>query len=313
MTPQKVILDCDPGLDDAVSLLLGMASPDELDILAITTVAGNVPLETTTRNACIIRELGGRPDIPVYAGCPRPILQKLVLADEVHGNTGLGDFVPSPPKGGPESQHATDYIIETIRQSDGEIMLVPTGPLTNIAVAMIKAPDIREKIKRIVLMGGAYKRGGNITPSAEFNIFVDPHAAKIVFEGGCPITAIGLDATHQALCTPDRMKMIQSIGTPVSKAVDEMLAFANRFMGDRIPGENGTALHDPCTTAILIAPHLFETHPAFMDVETDSALTRGNTPVDMYGNTGKTPNADWVTKIHADALFELVIERISRL
>ena len=312
MAPQKVILDCDPGLDDAVSILLAIASPEALDILAITTVAGNVVLKKTTRNACVVRDLGGAPHLPVYAGCSRPMLKPLVIADEVHGDGGLGDYDPPPPSAGPEKAHAVDYIIETLRASNGDIVLVPTGPLTNIAMAIIKAPDICEKIKRIVLMGGASAGRGNITPSAEFNIYVDPHAAKVVLESGIPITAFGLDVTHQALCNSARMKAFADVGTPVAKAVVEMLQFANRFHADVYDGEDGTPLHDPCTAAFLIQPELFASNPCFMDVVTEGAA-RGHTPVDTLNVTDHAPNVDWVTDVDDDALFALVTERIARL
>ena len=230
MTPRKIIIDTDPGQDDAVAILLALGSPDEIEVLGITAVAGNVPLALTEKNTRIVCELAGRPDIPVYAGCDRPLGRPLVTAEHVHGQTGLdGPSLPDPTM--PlQAQHAVDYIIDTLRAHDaGTVTLCPLGPLTNIATALQRAPDIAEKVQQIVLMGGAYFEVGNITPAAEFNIYVDPQAAAIVFQSGIDIVVMPLDVTHKALVTAARNDAFRNIGTPVGIAVAQMTEFFERF------------------------------------------------------------------------------------
>lgn len=209
---EKIIIDCDPGQDDAIALLLAMASPEELALLGITAVAGNVPLHHTERNARLMCDLGGRGDVPVFAGCSRPLVRELVTAENVHGDTGIDGMEVTDPTQRLQQQHAVDFIIDTLKGAEEEsITLVPTGPLTNIGMAMVKDPSILSRIKRIVLMGGAMREGGNYSPSAEFNILVDPHAAKVVFACGRPIIAMGLDVTHQVIATKDRVARIMAI------------------------------------------------------------------------------------------------------
>ena len=206
MSKQAIIIDCDPGQDDAINLLLAMSSPDELDILGITAVAGNVPLARTERNARLMCDIAGRSDIPVYAGCVRPMVRDLVTAEKVHGRTGIDGVEITEPVLPLQEQNAVDFIVDTLRAADDDtITLVPTGPLTNIATAITKAPDILPKVKEIVLMGGAMRESGNHSPSAEFNILVDPQAADIVFKCGRPITQMGLDVSHQVLSTRERI------------------------------------------------------------------------------------------------------------
>ena len=229
MSPRPVIIDCDPGHDDALAILLALGSPDELDVLAITVVAGNVPLALTEKNARKVCELAGRTDLPVHAGCARPLVRELVTAEYVHGKTGLdGPALPEPgmPLAG---GHAVDAIVAMLRaHPPGTVTLCPTGPLTNIATALQKAPDVVPHIREIVLMGGAIGEG-NITPAAEFNVHVDPHAAKVVFEAGVPLVMHGLDVTHQALVTPDRLEAIRGIDTPLSGTVVELARVLQRL------------------------------------------------------------------------------------
>ncbi|WP_192900985.1 nucleoside hydrolase [Marinicauda algicola] len=313
MDKHRVIFDCDPGVDDAISLLTAMASPEAIEILAITTVGGNVPLETVTRNACALRSFAGRRDVRVFAGCPRPLVKPPVFADHVHGEAGLGAGTLAPCDLPAETRHGVDVIIETLRGApDASVTLVPTGPLTNIAVALVKEPNIARAVREIVLMGGAHREGGNITASAEFNMSVDPHAAHVVFESGCPIVAVGLDATYQMRMTPARMERLAAMGSAAGHFVHAMLEHVNAIYAD-LYGAQGCALHDPCTVGYLLAPRLFETLPCRIDVETASPLTAGHTAVDFHARTGRPENARWVTRLDADALFALILERLARL
>ncbi|MGJ3254572.1 MAG: nucleoside hydrolase, partial [Elainellaceae cyanobacterium] len=253
MTSRPIIIDCDPGVDDAIALLLAFASP-ELEILGITTVAGNVPLSLTQTNARKICELATRPNIPVYAGCPRPIVRSLTTAEDVHGHTGLdGTHLPEPqiPL---QAQHAVPFLIETLLSAETPITLVALGPLTNLAIALIQEPRIIPNIQGIALMGGAIAQG-NITSSAEFNMYVDPHAAHIVFASGIDITMIGLDITHQVLTTPDRLDAIRAISTPVSTVAADLLAHYGAYDMKQY-GFAGGPLHDPNVIAYLIQPDL---------------------------------------------------------
>jgi len=313
MTPRNIIIDGDPGQDDAVNLLLAIASPEQLNILGVTAVAGNVPLALTERNSRIICELAGRPDIKVYSGCGQPMERKLVTAEYVHGKTGIDGMQVFEPQSAIQTQHAVDYIIETLRsEPSNTVTLVPTGPLTNIATAFIKAPDIVPNILEIVLMGGAMREGGNRTPSAEFNIFVDPHAAQIVFDCGRPLTVIGLDLTHTVLATPSRIDRIRNTETKAALAVAGMLEFFNRHDTEKY-GSAGGPLHDPCTVAWLLKPELFKSKQCNISIETESELTMGHTAVDFWNVSNKAANANWLYAVDADGFYDLLIERLARL
>ena len=273
--PKKIIIDTDPGQDDAVAILLALASP-ELEVLSLTAVAGNVPLRLTQRNARQIVELSGR-KTPVYAGCDAPLHRKLVTAEHVHGKTGL-DGIALPHPGHPlQTQHAVDHIIDTLRAHPaGTVTLCLLGPLTNIATAFLKAPDIVAKVAEIVLMGGAYFEVGNITPTAEFNIYVDPEAAAIVFKSGAPLVVMPLDVTHKALTSRAWVEEMRSLGTPIGAAVAAWTDFFERFDVTKY-GSEGAPLHDPCVIAYLIDPTLFTGRHVNVEVETVSALTLGMT------------------------------------
>jgi purine nucleosidase len=309
---RPIIIDCDPGQDDAICLLLAMSSPDELDILGVTTVAGNVPLALTERNARQIRDIADRSDVKIYAGCSKPMVRDLVTAERVHGKTGIDGIEIVEPKQPLEDKHAVDFIIETLNGADREsITLVPMGPLTNIAQAFTKDPSILEKVEQIVLMGGAMREGGNHSPSAEFNILVDPHAADTVFRCGRPITVMGLDVTHQVLATPERRARIRAIDNEAARATAGMLDFFNRH--DTVKyGSLGAPLHDPCTIAFLLKPDLFEGKLCNISVETESELTIGNTAVDFWHVTDRPKNATWIHAVDADGFYDLLIERLSR-
>jgi len=311
--PRQLIIDTDPGQDDAVAILLALASPDEIEVLGITAVAGNVPLALTERNARIICELAGRRDMPVYAGCAAPLGRRLVTAEHVHGKTGLdGPDLPAPTMPLAEG-HAVDFLIDTLRAAPpGRITLCPLGPLTNIATAFERAPDIIPRVAEIVLMGGAYFEVGNITPAAEFNIYVDPEAAASVFASGAPITVMPLDVTHKALVTAPRNAAFRALGTPVGLAVAQMTDFFERFDKEKY-GSEGAPLHDPCVTAYLIRPELFQGRHVNVEIETGSELTRGMTVVDWWGVTDRAPNATFMGNLDADGFFALLTERLARL
>lgn len=309
---RPIIIDTDPGQDDAVAILLALASP-ELDVLGITAVAGNVPLALTELNARKICELGGRPDMKVFAGASRPLMKQLVTAEEVHGRSGLdGPALPEPAMA-LQARHGVDFLVETLMSEPvGSVTLCPLGPLTNIALALIREPAIAPRIREIVLMGGGFFEGGNVTPAAEFNIFVDPHAAKTVFEAGIPLTMIPLDCTHQALTTEARVDRIRALGTPVAMAVAQLLDFFERF-DERKYGTDGGPLHDPCVIAYLLRPELFSGRNVNVEVVTDSELTLGMTVIDWWEVSGRRPNAMVLRDIDADGFFDLLTERLAQL
>lgn len=311
--PRKIIIDTDPGQDDAVAILLALASPEDIDVLGITAVAGNVPLALTEKNARIICELAGHKEALVFAGCDRPLERVLVTAEHVHGKTGLdGPDLPDPTMPLQE-KHGVDFIIDTLRaEPSGTVTLCPLGPLTNIAQAFKRAPDIIEKVQEIVLMGGAYFEVGNITPAAEFNIYVDPEAADIVFKSGTPIVVMPLDVTHKALVTTPRNDAFRNIGTEVGNAVAEMTDFFERFDKEKY-GSAGAPLHDPCVTAYLIKPELFSGRHINVEIETTSPLTLGMTVADWWNVTDRPANATFIGDIDADGFFALLTERLARL
>lgn len=309
---RKIIIDTDPGQDDALAILLALASP-ELDVLGITAVAGNVPLDLTKTNARKICELAGRPDVKVFAGADRPLMRALVTAENVHGKTGLdGPHLPEPAM--PlQKQHAVDFIIETLlTQESGSVTLCPLGPLTNIAQALIRAPQIATRIREIVLMGGGFFEGGNITPTAEFNIYVDPQAAHIVLTSGVPVVMLPLDVTHKALTSARRIERFRAMGTRSGAASAELLEFFERFDEEKY-GSDGGPLHDPNVIAYLLKPELYKGRHCNVVVETASELTLGMTVVDWWGVTDRPKNAFYIRDVNDEGFFDLLIERIARL
>jgi purine nucleosidase len=306
---KPLIIDCDPGVDDAIALLLAFAAP-QLQILGITTVAGNVPLSLTQKNAGKICEIARRVDLPIYAGCPRPMLRPLITAEYIHGVTGLDGANLPEPQMPIQPQHAVDFLIDTLMAAIEPITLATLGPLTNVAIALIKEPRIVPKVSQLVCMGGAIGRG-NVTASAEFNIYVDPHAAQVVFTSGLPLTLIGLDVTHQVLTTAERLAAIRGLGTPVSQAAAALLTHYGAYEANRY-GVTASPLHDPCVIAYLMAPHLFTSSPARVDVETISELTMGRTVVDFQA--GDRPfNAQVVQTLEVDDFYHLLIDSLARL
>lgn len=291
-------------------LLLALACPDELEILGITTVAGNVPLDLTQRNARIMCELAGKTDVPVFAGCEKPIRRNLITAENVHGKTGIDGVEVYQPDMLLQDQHAVDFIIETLLGAeDNSITIVPTGPLTNIGQAISRQAGILPKIKEIVLMGGAMREGGNTTPCAEFNILEDPDAAHIVFHCGRPLTIVPLDVTHQALVSQRRIDQIRELDSAVGTAIVGMMEFFNRFDSEKY-GSEGAPLHDPCTIAFLLQPGLFTGKMCNVEVETESPLTMGHTAVDFWGVTDRVKNVNWLYRVDADGFFALLIDRL---
>ncbi|MGI6131738.1 MAG: nucleoside hydrolase [Bacillota bacterium] len=288
MGKQKVILDVDPGHDDAVAILLA-AKADSLDVLGISVVAGNQVIEKTVKNALSICTLGRIQHIPVYRGCSGPLVRDLITGAS-HGESGLDGASLPQPACDVQDTHSVDFIIDSVRANPGEVIVIPTGPLTNVAVAITKAPDLKEKIKRIVLMGGAMYIG-NRTPSAEYNIWADPEAAKIVFGSGIPITMVPLEVTHKALIMEDEVRAIRSLDNIISATIGDLLEF---FVDSyrRVFGLEGAALHDPCAVAAVIDPSLVKTQRMYVAIETSGELTTGRTVCDVNGVMPREPNVD---------------------
>ena len=311
--PRNIIIDTDPGQDDAVAILLALASPEDVTVLGITAVAGNVPLPLTQKNARIVCELAGFPDTKVFAGCDTPLKRPLVTAEHVHGKTGLDGPQLDAPTMPLQDQHAVDWIIDTLRSATpASVTLCPLGPLTNIATALTRAPDIKAAIAEIVLMGGGCFAGGNITPAAEFNIYVDPDAADIVFRSGLPLTVMPLDMTHKALTTKPHIQAFRDMGTKVGDMTAAWTDFFERFDMEKY-GSEGAPLHDPTVIAYLINPDLFEGRHINVEIETGSPLTLGMTVADWWGVTDRPPNCTFMGDIDADGFFALLANRLARL
>lgn len=309
---RAIIIDTDPGQDDALALLLALASP-ELDILGMVAVAGNVPLELTKRNIRLVCELAGRPDIPVYAGAERPLIRPLVTAEHVQGKTGLdGADLPEPTM--PlRDEFGPDFIVEAVMsRPQACVTLCTLGPLTNVALAIAKEPQIAPRLKELVMMGGGFFEGGNITPVAEFNIYVDPHAAKIVLESGIPITMHPLDVTHKALTSKTRIDAFRALGTKVGDACVGWLEFFERFDEDKY-GTDGGPLHDPNVIAYLLKPEIYSGRHINVEVETSSELTMGMTVADWWKVTDRKPNVNFIRNLDDEAFYALLVNRIGGL
>ncbi|CAH0120233.1 Pyrimidine-specific ribonucleoside hydrolase RihA [Paenibacillus sp. CECT 9249] len=303
---EKVILDVDPGHDDAIAILMAAKAP-ELELLGITTVAGNQTLEKTTENARKVVALTGR-SIEIARGHARPMMRDPIIAEMIHGETGL-DGVDLPESDAAiTSFNAVDWLKKAIDEADGPVTLIPVGPLTNIAVLLLAYPELKSKIKRMVLMGGAIGRG-NRTPSAEFNILVDPEAAKIVFHSGVPITMIGLDVTHQVIATPQIVESIRALRNPVSDIVALWLSFFSKSYQSFYHMEGGP-LHDPCAVAAVIDPGILTTEDLYVDIETKGEITAGRTVVDLIGVTRNKPNVQVATGIDTERFWELLFRSL---
>ena len=314
MPPLPIIIDTDPGQDDAVAILAALGSPD-LEVVGITTVGGNVPLDLTTKNALILVEVAGRTDVPVFAGHAGPKDRPLVTAENVHGKTGLDGANQPDPKTRAQQQHAVDFLIETLEAVDpaGQRMTIcPLGPLTNIADLVTQRPDLFDRIEQIVLMGGGHFEGGNITPAAEFNIFVDPPAAATVFACGVPLVMMPLDVTHKAITSPERIAAFADLGTRSGQVVAGMLGFFERFDIERY-GQRGGPLHDPCVIAYLLDPAIFQGRHCNVEIEVDSQLTMGATVVDWWGGTDRQKNCYVMRDLDDERFFALLTECVGRL
>jgi purine nucleosidase len=311
--PRKVIIDTDPGQDDAVALLLALASPEDVDVLGVVTVAGNVPLSRTTANARQVLELAGRPDVPIFAGCARPMRRPLVTAEHVHGPTGLNGAALPAPRMPVQSRHGVQYLIETFREAEsGSITLVTLGPLTNVAMALVEAPDIGPRIREIVAVLGTWSENGNITPAAAFNEYVDPEAADVVLTSGIPLTMIPMDVTHQCLTTPPRLAALRANGNACSIAAADMLAFSEAFDLAKY-GWDGAPLHDPCAIAYLINPAMFGGRKVNVMIETAGTYTSGMSVVDWWRVTDREPNALFLREVDVAGFYALLGERLGKL
>jgi purine nucleosidase len=307
---RKIIIDTDPGQDDAAAIMLALASP-ELEVLAITAVAGNVPLALTERNARILCELAGRPNMPVYSGADRPLERALVTAEHVHGKTGLDGPDLAEPTMPLAEGHAVDFIVETVMAHEEKtVTLCALGPLTNLALALRKEPAIAGRLREIVFMGGGFFEGGNITPAAEFNIYVDPHAASEVLASGVPIVMMPLDVTHKVLTTRKRTDAIAALGSRAATVLVEMFAYFERFDEAKY-GSDGAPLHDPTVIAYLLRPELFGGRRCNVEVETGSDLTMGMTVVDWWHVTDRPRNVSVMRDVDADGFFALLTERLA--
>jgi purine nucleosidase len=312
MIARPIIIDTDPGQDDAVAILTALASPEELDVLAITAVAGNVPLDLTVNNSLCVVELAGRTDVPVYRGSVRPMVKELVTAEYVHGPTGLDGANLPPPTITEAPGHAVDKIVEIVANSERPVTICTLGPLTNLALALVREPEITANIELIVTMGGGFFEGGNTTPAAEFNIYVDPHAAHVVFTSGVPIVLMPLDVTHKALTTPDRLQRFRDLGTPAADSVAGMIGFYDRWDTKKYDLPGGP-LHDPTVIAYLIRPELFEGKEVAVEIDIAPGPTLGMTVIDWWGVTDAPANALVMNGIDAEGFFELLVDRIGRL
>jgi purine nucleosidase len=309
---RQIIIDTDPGLDDAVAILFALAASEELEVLGLIAVAGNLPLAQTERNARRVCALAGRPELPVYAGCARPLMNPLLTADHIHNDPRLDAVLPEPaiPL---QSQHGVDFLIERLRTTEsGTITLCALGPLTNIAMALVKAPEVVGKLREVVIMGGACFELGNVTPAAEFNIHVDPHAAAIVVDSGVPITMIPLDVTHQILSTPRRIDALRAMGNRCGPAVAALLSSFEKNRRAKF-GSRAKALHDPSVIACMLRPSLYEGREVNVAVETQSKLTIGMTVVDWWGVTGRKPNVRFINTVDVDGFYNLLTEKLARL
>ena len=312
-----LIMDCDPGLDDAIAILLALASPKEIDLLGLTTVVGNVSLHQSQENARRICELAGRPNMRVFQGCPRTFFAKVSPSDsnysgtDIHGDTGLGGCALPPPTMPLQPQHAVSFIIDILLNSSEKVTLAPSGALTNIAAALIMEPRIKDKIEQIVLMGGVIGLG-NITPTAEYNFYCDPQAAYVVFTAGVPIVMMGLDVTRQTQTSEAWLHTIETMKTPVSQAVSDMLSYYHRADAILEPGVAGGVLHDPNVIAYLLKPELYKGRHAYVEIDISSTIMAGRSTIDWYKKLDLKPNAYVVNEVDVDGFFDLLTERLSR-
>ncbi|WP_048647031.1 nucleoside hydrolase [Nitratireductor soli] len=313
MAPRKIIIDTDPGQDDAFAILFALGSSKELEVVGITTVGGNVPLALTTKNALKVVELASRPDVPVFAGCAAPMVKKLMTAEYVHGETGLDGAELPEPTTPMQDEHAVNWLVRTIMDAaEGELTVCTLGPMTNLAVAMTMEPRIVPRLREVVLMGGGFFEGGNATPAAEFNIFVDPHAAHKVFHSGAPVTMAPIDCTYTAQMTPQWLDALRATGSRAAVEAANMADFYRQYGDHKFPTE-ARPIHDACVTGYLLAPNAYEQRQCYVTVDISSPETIGMTVVDWWHVTGKPKNVKVLRRIDPAPFFDLMLERISAL
>lgn len=313
MAPRKIIIDTDPGQDDAFALLFALGSPAELEVVGVTTVGGNVPLRLTSKNALKVVELAGRPDVPVYAGCPGPMVKPLMTAEYVHGETGLDGADLPEPVTPLQAEHAVNYLVRTIMAApEGELTVCTLGPMTNLAMAMVMEPRIIPRLREVVLMGGGFFEGGNATPAAEYNIFVDPHAAHRVFASGVPVTMAPIDCTYTALMTPDWLDTLRATGSRAAIEAANMADFYRQY-GSHKFATPARPIHDACVTGYLLLPDIFEKKLCHVTIDIVSPETIGMTVVDWWDVTKRTKNCTVLRRIQPEPFFTLMRERISAL
>lgn len=308
-----LIIDTDPGADDVVALLLALASPQELNVLALTTVAGNVRLDKTSRNARLAREWAGREEVPVYAGAPKPLIRTPIYADNIHGKEGMAGVTVYEPQKGLANGNAVDYLIDTLKTArPHSITIAMLGPQTNLALALIQAPEIVEGIKEVVIMGGAHFNGGNITPVAEFNLFADPQAAEVVLKSGVKLTYLPLDVTHKILTSDARLKQIAALNNEAGKRVGDIL---NEYIKADMEhyGIPGGPVHDATVIAYLLKPELFSGRSVNVVIDSREGPTFGQTIVDWYDGLKAPKNAVWIESGDAQGFFDLLTQRLARL
>jgi purine nucleosidase len=311
--PTKVIVTTDPGQDEAAAIMMMLAAPESFDVLGLVATAGNIGLDHTVVNALKILELADRADIPVFAGCPRPIVRPLVIADHVHGPTGLDGHALPAPKAKPHQQHGVEFIVETLRAAPpGEVHIASLSPMTNLALALVEAPDIAARIGSIVMMAGAYFESGNITPAAEFNVYVDPEAADIVLKCGAPITMLPLDVTHKLLSTRARLDCIRAVGTRCAIAIANMLTFSEAFDLKKY-GWEGAPLHGPCVPAYMLRPDIFSGRKINVAVQCAEGLTTGASIADWWQITDRPRNVTYIRDGDAGAYYDLICNLYARL
>jgi purine nucleosidase len=310
MNSKRIIIDTDPGVDDALAFLLALASP-EVKLEALTTTQGNVTVDKSTRNALSILELAHASHIPVAEGSVYPLVQPLRAAPDVHGESGIGSAVLPEPKANPIQGHAVDYLIERVLAEPNEISVFPIAPMTNIAMAIRKEPRFAKAVKELVIMGGAIQEGGNMSPLAEFNIFVDPHAAHIVFHSGMPITLIPLDVTHKCLLKQEHIDRLMKINSPISRFIRDAVEVYLKFSSER--GFEGSALHDPLTLATIIAPDLLTLKEYYVDVDISGGVSMGKTFADIFNVTKKPVNMKVAMDVRGEDFIELFLQRMENL
>jgi purine nucleosidase len=311
MKPKRVIIDTDPGIDDSLAILLALASP-EIQLEGLTVVHGNSSAEQGVTNALSILELAGASRVPVSRGCDLPLVQPSLLAPETHGNKGLGYAELPEPEVGPTAQHACDFLIEKIMSNPGEISLAAIGPLTNVALAIRQEPRIVEAVKEVFIMGGALRHEGNTTPLAEFNTYVDPHAAHIVFHSGMPTTLTPLDVTYKCVLLAEDVSRLQKIESPISHFIAEATRFYMEFH-DEYQGIQGCVINDPLTLALTFAPHLCDYGEYHVDVDISGGASMGKTFADFYNATGNPPNIRAALGVRARGFIELFIEQMEKM